>query len=65
MLRDARRRHSVSRWPWPPFFRQPLEEEAGASPDLMDKLGQHLAFERTGTRLSEALISKLEAYGSF
>lgn len=38
---------------------------AGASPGLMDKLGQRLAFERTGTRLYEALISKLEAYGGF
>src|SRR5690606_31441043 len=38
---------------------------AGAPPVLMDKLGQRLAFERTGTRLYEALISKHEAYGSF
>lgn len=38
---------------------------AGASPVLMDKLGQRLAFERSGTRLYEALISKLEAYGTF
>lgn len=32
---------------------------------LFDKLGERLAFERTGTRLYEALISKLEAFGSF
>jgi hypothetical protein len=32
---------------------------------LMDKLGERLAFERTGTRLYEALVSKYDAYGSF
>jgi rubrerythrin len=32
---------------------------------FMDKLGERLAFERTGTRLYEALVSKHEAYGSF
>jgi hypothetical protein len=32
---------------------------------LMDKLGERLAFERAGTRLYEALLSKHEAYGSF
>jgi len=31
----------------------------------MDKLGERLAFERTGTRLYEALISKHDAFGSF
>jgi rubrerythrin len=35
------------------------------TPLLMDKLGERLAFERTGTRLYEALLSKHEAYGSF
>src|SRR5688572_291999 len=30
---------------------------------LLDKLGARLAFERMGTRLYEALISKLDAYG--
>jgi rubrerythrin len=34
-------------------------------PLLMDKLGERLAFERAGTRLYEALVSKHEAYGSF
>ena len=38
---------------------------AGPSPMLMDKLGERLAFERTGTRLYEAIISKHEAYGGF
>ena len=38
----------------------------GEQPTLfMDKLGERLAFERTGTRLYEALISKPEAFGSF
>ena len=31
----------------------------------MDKIGERLAFERTGTRLYEALVSKHEAFGSF
>ncbi|HEU5077288.1 MAG TPA: ferritin-like domain-containing protein, partial [Polyangiaceae bacterium] len=38
---------------------------AGVSPVLLDKLGERMAFERTGTRLYEALLSKYEAYGSF
>jgi rubrerythrin len=38
----------------------------GESPMLlMDKLGERLAFERTGTRLYEALVSKYDAFGSF
>jgi hypothetical protein len=38
----------------------------GASPVLlMDKLGERLAFERTGTRLYEGLIAKHEASGGF
>jgi len=32
---------------------------------LLDKLGERLAFERSGTRLYEALISKHDAYGSW
>jgi rubrerythrin len=32
---------------------------------LMDKLGERLAFERAGTRLYEALVSKHDAFGSF
>lgn len=42
--------------------------DAGGSeptPLLMDKLGERLAFERTGTRLYEALLSKHDAYGPF
>jgi len=38
----------------------------GAKPTLlMDKLGERLAFECTGTRLYEALVSKCDAFGSF
>jgi rubrerythrin len=32
---------------------------------LIDKLGERLAFERSGARFYEALISKHDAYGSF
>jgi hypothetical protein len=32
---------------------------------LLDKLGERLAFERSGTRLYEALVSKYDAFGSF
>jgi hypothetical protein len=32
---------------------------------VLDKLGARLQFERTGTRLYDALISKLDAYGMF
>ena len=38
----------------------------GENPSLLiDKLGERLAFERTGVRLYEALLSKLDALGSF
>jgi rubrerythrin len=38
----------------------------GASPTLfIDKLGERLAFERSGVRLYETLMSKYDAYGSF
>jgi hypothetical protein len=32
---------------------------------LLDKLGARMAFERAGTRLYDALISKLDAFGTF
>ena len=38
------------------------EEEAGTAV-LLDKLSERLAFERSGTRLYEALINKCEALG--
>jgi rubrerythrin len=38
------------------------EKVMGKSPEvLIDKLGERLAFERTGTRLYEAMIAKAEA----
>jgi rubrerythrin len=38
----------------------------GARPtQFVDKLGERLAFERTGVRLYSALISKFDAFGSF
>jgi hypothetical protein len=36
-----------------------------SAPVLLDKLGERLAFERSGTRLYEALLSKYDAYGSW
>ena len=36
-----------------------------ASTLLMDKLGERLAFERVGTRLYDALLTKLDAYGTY
>jgi rubrerythrin len=43
-----------------------LEKLKGNQPTLLfDKLGERLAFERTGTRLYEALVSKHEADGGF
>lgn len=39
---------------------------AGPGPELLfDKLGERLAFERTGVRLYEIMISKLEAFGPY
>jgi hypothetical protein len=45
--------------------RNPLIEAAaqGGTAMLLDKLGERLAFERAGTRLYQALLSKFEAYG--
>ncbi len=43
-----------------------VEKAAGREMDvLVDKLGARLAFERTGTRLYEALLTKLDLLGSF
>jgi rubrerythrin len=42
-----------------PELRAAIDQEQGAL--LLDFLGERLAFERTGTRLYEALLSKLEA----
>lgn len=39
---------------------------AGTQPiQLLDKLGERLVFERTGVRLYEAILGKVQAHGSF
>lgn len=49
-----------------PLGHVPAPEDAGSVPaEFVDKLGERLAFERTGTRLYDALVSKLDAFGSF
>jgi hypothetical protein len=43
-----------------------IQAMKGGNPTLcLDKLGERLAFERSGTRLYEALLSKYDAFGSF
>jgi hypothetical protein len=43
-----------------------LKAVTGEQPTLLiDKLGERLAFERSGTRLYEALLAKHNAFGSF
>lgn len=63
----AKEGHPLGSIPKPVPVKEKLKSAlgAGAAPVLMDKLGQRLAFERTGARLYEALISKHEAYGGF
>lgn len=41
------------------------ESEEAANPVLIDKLGERIAFERSGVRLYDALLSKYDAYGSW
>lgn len=63
MLADVRVRYAKDAEPagtMPPATKLPVERLP-----LLDKLGARLQFERTGTRLYEALISKLDAYGTF
>jgi hypothetical protein len=56
--------------PLPPTLKGKAEAAVqaikGENPTLfLDKLGERLAFERSGTRLYEALVSKYDAFGSF
>jgi bacterioferritin (cytochrome b1) len=44
---------------------EPLPESATAHEVLLDKLGARLAFERTGVRLYETMLGKLETEGTF
>jgi hypothetical protein len=48
-----------------PHATMPESSIDAASLLLLDKLGARLQFERTGTRLYDALISKFDAYGGF
>ena len=47
----------------PPLISLEGEEEQIAL--FMDKLGERLAFERTGVRLYEGVLAKLQAYGTY
>jgi rubrerythrin len=46
----------------PPATGKPMTD---AERVFMDKLGERLAFERSGTRLYDALLSKFDAYGTW
>jgi len=66
----ARSAEPLGSVPPPPTFKGKVETAVqavkGESPTLfLDKLGERLAFERSGTRLYEALVSKYDAFGSF
>ena len=66
----AREAEPVGSVPLPANLKEKMQTAAkavmGESPMLfMDKLGERLAFERTGTRLYEALVSKHDAFGGF
>lgn len=48
-----------------PLPELPFEADEQKMALFMDKLGERLAFERTGVRLYEGVLTKLEAYGSY
>lgn len=51
---------------WTGALKAAVNAVTGGQPTLfVDKLGERLAFERSGVRLYEALVSKYDAYGSF
>jgi len=61
---------SIGHMPPPLALRAMVEEVKGLihgtkSTVLLDKLGERLAFERTGVRLFDALIAKFEAQGTW
>ena len=60
----AETRIRVAKQSFPVATMPPTNVNAALLP-LLDKLGARLAFERTGVRLYDALLSKLEAYGTF
>jgi len=43
----------------------PSRKAAAVPPVFLDKLGERLAFERSGVRLYDALISKFDAFGTW
>lgn len=49
----------------PPVATMPPTRVAANLLPFLDKLGGRLAFERAGVRIYDALLSKLEAYGTF
>ena len=61
----AENRIRVAKQSSPVATMPPSTDVAAALLPLLDKLGARLAFERMGVRLYDALISKLDAYGSF
>jgi hypothetical protein len=48
-----------------PVGTMPASELDAATEAALDKLGARLLFERGGTRLYEALVSKVDAYGTY
>lgn len=56
--------HPVGTMP-PPMLEAGDEEELEVPAVLLDKLSERLAFERSGTRLYEGLIGKLQVRGTF
>jgi rubrerythrin len=58
-------RDRVARISEPVATMPPISEVAAARLPLLDKLGARLQFERTGVRLYEALIGKLDTFGPF
>jgi hypothetical protein len=61
----AHNRIRVARKSEPAATMPPSRDVSADRLPLLDKLGARLQFERTGTRLYDALISKLDAYGTF
>ena len=61
----ARVRIRYARDGYPHATMPPLPRSQRALLPLFDLLGARLAYERNGSRLYDALISKLDAYGTF
>lgn len=61
----AHNRVRVARLAEPMATMPPTREVPAEQLPLLDKLGARLQFERMGVRLYQALISKLDAYGTY